>query len=1422
MARRRSNKKSRVLKRKRLYLALGVLVAVCVLAGGVYAVQLNRQAPSLLRLARSASDEKDFRTATRMYDQYLGFRPSDAAVHAELAGVYDEFARTAVGRPFEAERLWNQAISEYESALSFDSSRTDDRRKLARLYIGLRKYSDGRRHTSLLLNTPELKSDPELYEFLAVCEQRNHLEAAKHFRKAIETGKAGSDTYLRLVYLLRRDVNTPAAHAEADDVMRRLVTQDRPNDLDARLARARYYADTNRRAEAQADIRYAFEKLPGGTENVDIILAHADTTAITNLNDARKILQAGLSKKSDHPQLTLGLAEIETRAGERGEAARLLNALAAKLPNSDPVLFDTADRLLDLGDTAAVEPIVAKLTEEPTLKSVACYLGGRSKLTSGDWPGALPLLTQAVPAISANPVVKRKPQLLMKAYLGLAACYEQANDPEREADAYHKAVTADATSIAARHGLAKAFLKLNRTDDATNVLKGISGQSAVAQTDLARLKLYDALRQPPNNARRFDGFWDLVGRSGPYSADVGAIVANVYLAQGEVGKAEKLLEAAVREKPTASVYVSLSAVRSTKGPSEAMAALDEGEKKLGPNADLLLARGVLLARDPVANTKAIAALGKTANVPSGDRFKLLTGLADLLMAIGKGAEGVPLLQEAAAERKFDLDVRHTLFDWAALNGDTKLRDETLQDIRRLEGPDGVIGTVAEVSRDLRATPKLTPEQIRDLSARLKQVQPKRESWGRIPYLLGILAKEDGRTDEALEHYQTAIAKGERSPLLVRDVVRMLMQRQRFTQAFQTLANLRATGGLTPELERQYRLMSSLTTDDRTRAVEWVTSKEAAGSTNHLDHLLRGLVLSQNGKRAEAEVAFTAAQNIAPNAPEVYVTWVRGLLSMGAKPETLTPVIDTAVKNLEKANSPNPATVPLAIGQMYELIGEVVRATDEYQKARRANPTDLEAARRLFELLVRGNDRTAAGKLLDELLQNQRVDVVRWARRTRAGMIAESPDWSKKLPEAIRLIDANLSEGEQLEDVRAKAFIQSRDPFQRRKALEVIRTSQTRGSFTPDESYRLALLDIQAGRTDLAEQVLTDATRGGLLANPFHLATLARLQTERGETVAARSTVGTLKTLAANQPISIVEDARLTAKTDRDKATAMILAMPTTTPAGQRVRGVGQILEAIGCVDQAGKVYTEYANGKEDRATAHIPLAEFFIRRGKAEEAIQLALNKQQSETECPPSATARVLLAGARSKPTGLLPENLRATWTTLLDRVEQFLTTQNERQPNSAEWFSARAELADIRGRYADAISLYKKALASNPTDSRSKILNNLAGLRAMTQQDGSSECLQLVNEAIGELGPEQYLLDTRAVVYMASEKYEKAIEDLEAAAGMRASPVYYFHLAICYDKLSDQPARERVVAQAKKFGIKKEAVHLSEWDKYDRLIGR
>jgi tetratricopeptide (TPR) repeat protein len=1429
MGRRRRHQSSagpaRVLKRKRLYVVLAVAAGLVVFGTGAYFVQLGRQAPGLLDVARRSAD--DPQTAIPFFEEYLKYRPKDAAVHAELAGVYDAAGRSLVTRNVrQALQMWDQSVSSYESSLTFDSADTETRRKLTRLYLGLGKIPEGKRHAEVLLNTPALKGEPEVHELMAACELKTPQAAADHLRRAIGTGKAGTDTYLRLAYLLKRDVNTPDAHREADEVMRRLVTQDKPTDLTARLARARFFFESNRRAEARDDIRYAYDKIPGGSTDVEVILAHAATLTADSPDGAREVLKKGMTTHPDEPRLLLGLAEVESQAGRKTEATDLLVRVIGRLPDSDPTLIDAADRLLDLGDGSNVLTVADRVSGSP-LAAFASYLRGRAKLNAGDWPAARPLLTEAIPAINSTPPAPRKQPLLLKAYLALAAGFAAAGEFAHQEEAYQKAALVDGSSVVARLGWADALLKLNRVDDAVKQFRGIAPYSPAARFALARLQLAEANRKtPPGGRAKLDSFWEVVGRAGSYPPEVVPLVADAHLMEGEPDKAAAVLEAAVRDKPTAAMYVSLAGVKAARGgdPTAALEVLTEGERAVGLSVELQLTRAMLMLRRSPPDAAAVAALADVGQFSPADRFRLQTAIGELLLPVGKGTEGVKLLQTAARERPNDLTVRQTLFDWAIDTGDAALRDATLDDIRRLDGPTGPVTVVAEVSRDMASAEPLSIAKRAELTARLTDARPKREGWGRIPYLLGVLARDGGREDEALELFQTASAKGEKSERLVREVVRLLIRQERYPQAIQFLAGVRGSTGLSPDLDRRYRLMEALASPDPARAIEWVKRPEVLMSRNHQDQLLRGLVMAQAGKLDDAQQAFLAAQTIAPAAPEVYVTRVRALVAAGLKPDAIRPVLDTAAKNLAPTADTRSSAVPLALGTMHELIGDTAKAAEQYQKARAINPAEVAPVRQLYDMHLRSNNPLAAAQLLDELITSSAAEVTRWARRTRAVVLADTPPTHQSLPAALKLIDENLLSGRSLDDERARAFLLARDPFKRAEALTALDDSQARGPYTAEQSYRLAVVYLQAGDVDAAERVLTAATAAGLLASPNHLALLAQLQIKRKDTAAARTTVDRLQLVAAGQPITVVARAGLVASAGTEaelaKAAKLILDLPSADPPAVRVRTRGKELERIGCLTQAEQLYRDSMTGNADPATGHFPLAEFLVTRGRAEAAIQLALERQKTAAGCPVGRTARLVAAAVRLKPEQLMPPTRQAEFRVVAQQAEDFINDQLKRDKNNPELLAALADLTDARGRHTQAIDLYRRALEGNAKDLRPRVANNLAALKALHERDGSDATVRMVNEAIGDLGPEPSLLDTRALVHMAGERYKEAIADLQAAAGVSASPVYWFHLARCHDKLGAVSARDQAIERSKKLGLAKDHLHPLEWAEYDRLV--
>lgn len=1449
----------RVLKTRRLWVVLGALVAFAGIATAAYLLQAGRQAEQWRELARTSAKERNFARSVEFYDRYLSYKPADAAeVRFELAGVYDEYARGSIARPREAWALWNKSLEEYNMGLQAQPANHAERLKLAELYLLLGKNTYARREVEYLRKEPTLRDDPRLFELLAVCDdgdkEADKKLVAEHLRAAVNTGRAGSEVYLKLATLMKLDLGTPDDQKQADALMEKLLTdkKGKPDDLVAHLAYARYQDQFDRRHRAREAIEYAYKSIPGGRENVDVILAHADAVAADNLTEARNVLNAGVQIHPDNALLGMGLAEVESRTGNKDAARTQLAAVFARLPDGDPLSLEVGDRLLDLGDIDTATRAAAKLEARfpppsdaktkpedmphvnPLVAPLSGYLRGRVKLTQGDWPAALPLLRQAVLAINASRVVKRKPPMLHKAYTALGTAYGLANDPKQQADNYFLAAKQDPTSVSTRVAYADALAKFD-PPAAEREYTAVVGSSPTARAALANMKLVEDLSAPApaSGPRKLDNFWTLVGK-GPYPPELAPAVATAFAAQGKPDEAEKVLAAAVKEKPTPQAFALLAALKGAQGKDAAFAVLDEADKVLkGPTADVQLARAAVLAREPKPDTAAIAALATADKLSAADRGRLKPAIGELLLSLGAADKGLPLLLEAAAEQKYDLGVRMVLFDWALAKKDVDLRDKMLTQIRALDthpdAADGVtlggIALVAEVMHELAENPKPAREVNDRLTKKLVAAETKRKGWSRISRMRGILAAAADKPEEAVKFYDAAVRQGDRSEPLVREVVRLYFRKERYAHAKGILEFVRGKGPLSPELEQQYQVLLSVADGDPNKALARALSKEMVESSSLLDHVLRAQILARFGKEKEAKDALDAALKLSPAAPEVFVAKLRVLLMLGHSPDKLRPEIEAAAKVLRAGNPTNPAAAPLALGQMWELVGDSEAAVKEYSAAMTAAPADRDAPLLLLAAYRRGNNTAAADAMLGKLAAGTDADLRRWAKRMQAAALVAGPDALANVTRAIKLLDDNIAEADRGEDKRARAFVLCADPLQRKAGLAELKAPRGREPLSPDDAFRLAGILIEGAQFDAAEKELSDATTAGLLADPAHLVLLAQVQLLKNELTPAKNTVSRLKAIAPNRPDVMLEEARLLARSNPAKAAELVLSIPTTVPPALKSLQHAQWLEGIGCVEQAKKQYDEYFRGADplpDRLTA---VAEFFARTGHGDKALSLVKEAEGKEGVTPELA-ARLMVGAVRGRPVASVPPAQKAEWEKAVTEVVKYVDEKAGATP-SGTWVLWQAELADGRGdqpkaltRYDAARDAFARDTTANGKFGQAVALNNRVALRTLSSGEGTADLLRQANEVISLVGPRAFALDTRGVVLFHSGKAGEALPDFEAAVAYAASPANLFHLAQCYRKLGKSEEADDAIKRAKLLGLKKTSLHPLEAKDYDAVV--
>jgi len=703
--------------------------------------------------------------------------------------------------------------------------------------------------------------------------------------------------------------------------------------------------------------------------------------------------------------------------------------------------------------------------------------------------------------------------------------------------------------------------------------------------------------------------------------------------------------------------------------------------------------------------------------------------------------------------------------------------------------------------------------------RLKVALGKRESWGRIHVLLGDLAYVDGRPEAALAEYRFGIDRGERGDALIRRVVQILWERQSYQEATQLLARMTATGGLPSDLQRQYTLMRSALTDDKTQSLAWVRSPEVANSKNYRDHLTRGTVFFILGETDEAMAALQLAKSLKDDAPELWVSIVRFLAATGQKDAAIQQA-NAAEKRLRQPDVvvPNVTIIPLALGECREIVGDSAAAVVEFKKAWALRESDPAAALRLYILYQRTGQTKEAGELLAKALATGKTDAALWARRMKAVAAVSAPDGFKRIGQALEWLDENLRDGNSaLEDIRAKAFVLAIDPFQRAKGIELILETTARAPLTPDQNFFMAKLHLTGGRPDLAEKALVEATKAGPLAAPDHLAILAHIQLDRKDLFSSRQTLNRLKLRAPNTWDTAYEEARYAAKDGRPAdGVKLILDIALPGNALQKTSDRGRALEEIGALDEAGKLYRAFA-AKEKSPAGHVPLVQYLIRRGDATTAISVL---REVRAAAPVGPTARLSSIAVRSR-VALPPAAVeKPAWDKSVSEIEAWVAEKLKAEPKSEDLLTASAELADARGAYDDAIDYYTRAAQNSSAETRGNQLNNVAVLTALHKKDGGADTLGLINEAIGLRGPVPSLLDSRALVRMAAGEFREALRDLEAAAASDPRPVFQYHLALAYHKLGNAGSRAAAMAEAKKRGLTKANLHPLEWGDYQKLL--
>jgi tetratricopeptide (TPR) repeat protein len=938
--------------------------------------------------------------------------------------------------------------------------------------------------------------------------------------------------------------------------------------------------------------------------------------------------------------------------------------------------------------------------------------------------------------------------------------------------------------------MASAHMALGRLDDALDQyrqLAKIPDAPPAVWTEVARLLILRNLQRDQQEWREVDEALRQAEKALPQSLDVLLLHAEALVAQKQMDRAHELLTKARQQQPQqVELWVALAALAERQGEADgARRLLEEAERHCGVRPALRLAWARYWANHPGAEARAaLAELGRQVDqFPDEEQARLLKGLAEAYYRLGNLKDAQQLWTRLAEQPRFDKDLRLRLllFDLALQTGDDGALRRLLADLERLEGGREILWHYCQASRLIWLGRQGQKQHLDEARLLLDAVAARRPGWPAV-----LLAKADiedlkGNPEVAIANYRRALELGERNPRVLRQLVQLLYQRQRYAEADQEIRRLQKQLPRSTDLQRLAADIS-LRNQDPVRAVQLAQQAVSADSTDYRDHLWLGQILAASERRSvEAERRLRRAVELADNVPETWVALVQYLARTEQKQE--------AEAALHKARAKLPADQgPLALAQSYEALGHLDQAQEQYQAALTAKPNEVAVLRSVASFYVRAGRSAGAEphlrRILDRKLAVSDQDVG-WARRSLALVLAEGDH--ARFPEGLSLdaagkvVPANQPPADDpLEEQRAQARVlatQKRRHLLRTKAIALLVDLHRRQALTPEDQFLLSQLYEADGAWPKAREQLR-----GLLAahakNPRYLAHAVQSYIRQRELDEAERALGQLEQVEKAQQVK--------------------------PGAFGSVELRAQMLEARGQVDQALALLQSYSERPDVQPEKILVRVGYLARQKRVQEALDLC---ERAWATCAPEAVGGASVAVLR----------LNQPSEDQCARVEAGLKAAIAKNPKTTLLLLHLADLQDLRGRFTEAEVLYRQVLEREPRNIVA--LNNLAWLLAQRSAHGT-EALPLINRAIETLGPSPELLDTRAAVHLAMGQSGRAIADFREATLDSPTAARYFRLARAYLSASNRENAVAAFKKAKAAGIEATQLHPVERVAYRKIF--
>ena len=674
-------------------------------------------------------------------------------------------------------------------------------------------------------------------------------------------------------------------------------------------------------------------------------LAGQANLALKHYPDAEKYARRGIEVAPQDFAMYMLMADVcvtrtdqpgKTIVDRREDAVKVLSDGVQTIqypPAKAELLYHLANLYLDGGrgpegkNLAAAAECIKRMREYHYSPAQIDFLEARVLYTNDNWPAALKAFDKV-----RSQLADLLPLLKFLDYWR-GCCLLQESNPDAAMAAFISALDADKFYFKARDGIAQIDIENGKLRDAVEEYRqALVGNPADAQAWLAftRTVLLWNLRRSPAEQD-----WNLVlatiqkaeefnPRDGQLQLQkAGAMLAHDQqlketppddarekrwqaLLQNEPKKtAAELIEALRADSPkSASFWVAKANLAAGQGEmDEARKILSDARDKLGDKPDIRLAQARFLLREQglSAGPQILKLAGAVEAFSRDDKTFLWNGLVESLMEIKEYDMAKDLCRRIADLHPHDATIRYRLLELAILTHNARDPAPSLAEVDRVleeiegiagRGPLWLYGKAVRLKLEAGSDrPELLDQAMKfasDGQAVRRLVPPPGPAGRNLP--------RQHRDDEALQHYLRAVKSGDRDLELIRLLLQMLYDRQRYQEADQVIQSLDSgQTALTPEIDSiRTRILAQWGPFDQA----WESANRAydANSTDYRDHLWHGRELMLLVRRAEleghpdelpkiaeqAEQVAPRARRIAPKVPDCHVALVQLLVATGQR------------------------------------------------------------------------------------------------------------------------------------------------------------------------------------------------------------------------------------------------------------------------------------------------------------------------------------------------------------------------------------------------------------------------------------------------------------------------------------------------------------------------------------------------------------